>query len=208
MNANLIGPLSGTIAVVLVGAALLIGGQPPGIDASSADVVAFYADTSSAQQLAGGLFGLGCVALLFFLGALHHSLRVAAGDQGLLAMAVVMGGLMIAVGLSLFGGIGFTLGDAVDDLPASATVTLHVLNSDLFVPLSVGVAAFNLGLGLSILRFGGLPRPLGLLALVIAIACVSPAGYAAFLATSIVIVWSSAVLTMQSAVAGVPVPDP
>jgi hypothetical protein len=198
MGARLIGPLSGTIFVVLVAIGLLIGGNTPAADDSAASVVAFYVDTGADQQLAGGLLALGCLALVFFLGTVHRSLRNAADGDGTLATTVALGGLMIAVGLSVFAGLEFTLGDAADDLPASATLALNALNNDLFFPFSLGTAAFSLALGLAVLRNGGLPRPLGWLALVVGIGCATPVGYFASLSTGIVIVWLSIVLTMRA----------
>ena len=81
---------------------------------------------------------------------------------------------MIVVGASIFAGIGFTLGDAADDLPASAVLTFNALKNDLFFPLAVGTAVFNLGLALAVLRHGALPRALGWLALVIGIVGLTP----------------------------------
>jgi hypothetical protein len=71
-------------------------------------------------------------------------------------------------------------------------LALNALNSDLFFPVAVGTVAFNLGLALAVLRHGGLPRPLGWLALVLGIAGVlGPVGFFAFIATGIVVVWAS-----------------
>jgi hypothetical protein len=198
MNARLIGPLTGILFVVLVIVAFAVGGETPDVDDSARKVVDFYVDNDSQQQIAAGLLALGCVALLFFLGSLRMALRAAAGDEGGLSTVVLVGGLMIAVGVSIFAGITFTLGDAADDLPASATQALNALNSDLFFPLAVGTAVFNLGLALAVLRHGGLPRPLAWLALVVGIAGLTPAGFFAFLATGIVVVWASIVLAMQA----------
>ena len=100
----------------------------------------------------------------------------------------------MAVGASIFAGITFTLGDAADELPPAAILALNALNSDMFFTLAVGTAVFNLALGLAVLRHGGLPRPLGWVALVIGIASVTPLGFFAFLATGIVIVWASIAL--------------
>ena len=83
---------------------------------------------------------------------------------------LLLGGVVIAVGASIFAGIGFTLGDAADELPPAAILTLNALNSDMFFTLAVGTAVFDLALGLAVLRHGGLPRPLGWVALVIGIA--------------------------------------
>jgi hypothetical protein len=199
MNAKLIGPLTGILFVVLAIVAFAVGGNTPDVNDSARDVVSFYVDNDSEQVIAAVLLALGCVALIFFLGSLRLVLRAAAGDQGGLSTVTLLGGLGIAVGVSIFAGIGFTLGDAADDLPASATLALNALNSDLFFPVAVGAATFNLGLGLAVLRHGGLPRLLGWLALVIGIAGLTPAGFFAFLATGIVIVWASVAVTMQAA---------
>jgi hypothetical protein len=199
MNAKLIGPLTGILFVVLAIVAFAVGGNTPDVNDSARDVVSFYVDNDSEQVIAAVLLALGCVALIFFLGSLRLVLRAAAGDQGGLSTVTLLGGLGIAVGVSIFAGIGFTLGDAANDLPASATLALNALNSDLFFPVAVGAATFNLGLGLAVLRHGGLPRLLGWLALVVGIAGLTPAGFFAFLATGIVIVWASVALTMQAA---------
>jgi len=198
MNAKLIGPLTGVLFVVLVIVAFAVGGTTPGVGDPTKKIVSFYVDNGSDQQFAATLLALACVAFLFFLGALRQSLRATAGDEGGLSNVAILGGLMIAVGLSLFAGIGFTLGDAADDLPASSILTLNALNSDLFFTSAVGTAVFDLGLALAVLRHGGLPRALGWLALVIGIIALTPAGFFAFLATGIVVVWASVALTTQA----------
>jgi hypothetical protein len=199
MNAKLIGPLTGILFVLLVIIAFIVGGETPDIGDSPQSIVSFYTDNDSEQMIAAGLLALGSVAFVFFLGTLRRALRAATGDEGGLSTVAMLGGLMIVVGASIFAGIGFTLGDAADDLPPAAILALNALNSDLFFPIAVGTGVFNLGLALAILRHGGLPRPLGWVALVVGIAGVTPAGFFAFLATGIVIVWASVVLTQQAA---------
>jgi hypothetical protein len=199
MNAKQIGPLTGILFVVLVIVAFVVGGESPDVNDSAQTVVSFYVDNGSQQQIAASLLALGCVAYLFFLGSLRRALRAAAGDEGGLSTVVLLGGLMIVVGASIFAGITFTLGDAADDLPAAALMTLNALNSDFFFPVAVGTAVFNLGLALAVLRHGGLPRPLGWLALVVGIAGLTPAGFFAFLAMGIVVVWASIVLAQRAA---------
>jgi hypothetical protein len=198
MNATAIGPLTGIVFVVLAIVAVLVGGETPGTDDSAREIVDFYLENDDEQALASTLVALGCVALLFFLGSLRRALRAAAGDEGGLSTVVLVGGVVIAVGSSIFAGIGFTLGDAADELPRSAILTLNALNSDMFFTVAVGTAVFNLSLGLAILRHGGLPRPLGWVALVIGVAGMTPLGFFAFLATGIVIVWASIALAMKS----------
>jgi hypothetical protein len=198
MNAKAIGPLTGILFVVLAIVAFVVGGETPDATDSPRKVVDFYLDHDDAQAIGSAVLALGCVALIFFLGSLRRALRATPGDEGGLSTIVLLGGVMIAVGASIFAGIGFTLGDAANDLPPSAIVTLNALNSDLFFPLAVGTAVFNLALGLAIVRHGGLPKPLGWLALVIGVAGLTPAGFFAFLATGIVIVWASVAVAMKA----------
>jgi hypothetical protein len=200
MNAKQIGPLTGILFVVLVIVAFVVGGETPGTDDSPQTIVSFYLDNDSEQSIAAALLALACVPFLFFLSALRQALR----EAGALSTVALLGGLMIVVGASIFAGIGFTLGDTADQLPPSAVLTLNALNSDLFFPLAVGTAAFNLGLALAVLRHGGLPRPLGWLALVVGIAGLTPGGFFAFLATGIVVVWTSVALAQRAADAGPP----
>jgi Domain of unknown function (DUF4386) len=207
MNPRQTGALTGILFVILIVIAFIVGGNTPDINDSRQDIVSFYIDNDSEQQIAAALLALGCVAFVFFLGTLRQALRAAAGDEGGLSTVALLGGLVIVVGAAIFAGIGFTLGDAADNLPPSATLALNALNSDLFFPVAVGTAAFNLGLGLAVLRHGGLPRWLGWVALVIGIAGLTPAGFFAFLATGIVIVAASVVLFQQAA-EGEPRPAP
>jgi hypothetical protein len=197
MNTRSVGPLTGILFVVLVIVAFLVSGETPATDDSPREIVDFYLDNDDSQAAASAVLALGCVALIFFLGTLRRSLRAAAGDDGGLSTVVLLGGVIIAVGASIFAGIGFTLGDAADELPPSAILTLNALNSDMFFTVAVGTAVFNLALALAVLRHGGLPRPLGWVALVIGIAGLTPLGFFAFLATGIVIVWASVALLMK-----------
>jgi hypothetical protein len=198
MNAKAIGPLTGILFVILAIVAFLVSGETPGTDDPAREIVDFYLDNDDSQSLASALLALGCVALIFFLGSLRRALRAAAGDEGGLSTVALLGGVVIAVGASIFAGIGFTLGDAADELPPAAILTLNALNSDMFFTVAVGTAVFNLALGLAVLRHGGLPRALGWVALVIGIAGLTPLGFFAFLATGIVIVWASIALAIKA----------
>ena len=208
MNAKLIGPLMGIVFVLLFIVAFIVGGETPAVDDSTQEVVSFYVDNDTEQQIASALLALGCVALIFFLGTLRRSLRVVAGDEGGLSTVVLLGGLLIAAGASIFAGIGFTLGDAADELPDSAIMALNAMNSDMFFTVAVGTAVFNLSLALAILRRGGFPKPLGWLALVVGIVGLTPFGFFAFIATGIVVVWTSVLLTMQASAPGAPYSPP
>lgn len=198
MTARLIGPGTGILFVVVAIAAFAIGGETPSVDDPAREIISFYVDNDSDQQLASALLALAGAVFSFFLASLYRALRAAAGDEGGLPAAALVGGIMVVVGMSIFAGIGFTLGDAADELPADAVLALNALNSDLFFPLAVGTVVFNLALGLAVVRHGGFPQALGWFAILIAVAGLTPAGFFAFLATAIVVVWTSAALMMRA----------
>jgi hypothetical protein len=206
MNAKTIGPLMGILFIVLIIVAVVVGGETPATDDPPREIVDFYLDNDDEQALASVIVALACVTLIFFVGSLRRALRAAAGDEGGLSTVALLGGVVMAVGASIFAGIGFTLGDAADELPPAAILTLNALNSDMFFTVAVGTAVFNLGLGLAVVRHGGLPRPLGWLALVLGILSITPVGFFAFLATGIVIVWASVALAMSANTAAGPPP--
>jgi hypothetical protein len=206
MNTKVIGPLTGILFVVLVALAFIVSGETPSTDDSRQEIVSFYLDNDSEQAAAAAILALATVAFLFFLGSLRNALRAAPGDEGGLSTVTLLGGLMIAVGASIFAGIGFTLGDAADELDESAIVTLNALNSDMFFTVAVGTAVFNLGLALAILRHGALPRALGWVALVVGVVGLTPLGFFAFLATGIVVIWTSVVLAQRATASAAPPP--
>jgi hypothetical protein len=198
MNPQRIGALTGVLFVILAIVAFAVGGETPDTNDSAQKIVTFYVDNDSEQVVASIVLAWASVALLFFVGTLRQHLRSVAGRDSTLSTAVVLGGLMIAVGATIFAGLTFALGDAADDMPPAAVVALNTLNSDLFFPLGVGVAVFNLGLGLAVVRHGGFPRPLGYVAVVVGIAALTPGGFFAFLATGLVILYTSIALAVRA----------
>ena len=198
MNPQRIGALTGVLFVILVIVAFAVGGETPGTDDSTREIVSYYVNNDTEQIIAAGLLAWASVALLFFLGSLRQTLRRATGDDGGLSAVVMLGGVFIAVGATVFAGLTFALGDAADDMPVDAIVALNTLNSDMFATLAVGVATFNLALGLATLRHRVFPKALGILAIVVGIAGLTPLGFFAFLVTGIVIVWASVLLAMRA----------
>jgi hypothetical protein len=174
-------PLSGVLAVVVIIVAVVVGGETPGTDDSLREIVSFYLDNDSDQVWASLLLGWGSLLFLIFVTSLWTALRTAeAGRRGASTLALV-GGTILVVGMTIFAGIGFTLGDAADDLTPAAIQALNALNSDLFFPLAVGNAAFLLGAGISAVRTAALPKWLGWAAIVLAVLSVTPVGFFAFL---------------------------
>jgi hypothetical protein len=159
-------PLTGILAVAFVVVSAVVGGETPDVDDSLEEVVSFYTENDSDQMFAGALLAYGAFFFLCFASVLRRTLRRAELEAGGTSTLSFAGAIIFAVGLLIFAGIGFTIGDTADDIDPSALQTLHVLNADLFFPVAVGALAFLVGTGIAVLRTGALPRWLGWVAIV------------------------------------------
>ncbi len=191
---NRIAPVTGIVSIALIIAAFIIGGEPPDADAPAREVVSYYAENDTDTEVGSLLLALGAALFLFFIVTLAGWLRRAEARVSALSMGVLAGGALVSVGMLIFAGIGLTLGDVGADLDPPATQALHALSEDFFFPVAGGTVVLSWSLGLAILRNGGLPKWLGWVAIVIAVASVTPAGFFAFLALGIWAVIASAVM--------------
>src|SRR4051812_5897014 len=148
MTAKRLVPLSGIVTVAAIFAAFAIPGETPDTDAPLAEVVSYYVKHDSDMQWAGFLLALGAVFFVFFSTNVAGLLRRAQGDAGGSSALSFAGGIMFAIGVLIFAGIGFTLGDAADDIEPASVQALHVLSNDMFFPLAAGVSIFLLGTGI------------------------------------------------------------
>jgi len=189
-------PLSGVLAVVLIIVSVIVGGETPDTEDSLREIVSFYRDEDQAGPAT--LLGLGALFFLIFVTTLWHALRKAEADRRGASTLALVGGTILVVGMTIFAGIGFTLGDTADDLTPAAIQTLNALNSDLFFPLAVGNAAFLLGAGVSAVQTGALPQWLGWAAVVLGVFAATPLGFFAFLLMGLwslivsVLLWTAA----------------
>ena len=190
--------ITGLVAVALLVTAGIVGGETPDFDASVEEVTSFYADEGDSQVAASILAAYGALFLLFFVARIRRALRGAEGPVARLSTAALAGGLLMVAGITIFAGIGFALGDTADAMEPAATQALHVLGSQLFIPLAVGTAALFISTGIGSIRFGGLPRWLGWLAILIGICAVTPIGFFAFLAGLVWIAIASIVLCVSA----------
>jgi hypothetical protein len=119
------------------------------------------------------------------------------GLPGTRATLGLVGSVIFAIGMTIFAGIGFALGDAPEKLDPAALQALHVLNVDLFPPLAVGTFLTLFGYGLAILRTRAFPVWLGWIVVVGALLAFSPLWFVPFIALALLIVVSSVMLAMR-----------
>jgi hypothetical protein len=172
-------PLSGVLAVALIIVAVIVGGETPDTDDSLREIVSFYRDED--QSGPSALLALGALFFLIFVTTLWSALRTAEADRRGASTLALVGGTIMVVGITIFAGIGFTLGDTGDELTPAGIQALNALSSDLFFPLAVGNAAFLLGAGVSAVQTGALPKWLGWAAVVLGVFAATPLGFFAFL---------------------------
>ena len=146
------------------------------------------------------LLTLSAVIFLFFLGSLGQALEQ--GDRGMASMLPAVaraGGAVAAVGMLVLAGISFTLGDAAGSLDPGSVQTLNALNDDLFFPLVGGTATLLFATGLAMIGRRTLPRWLGLAALVVGLAVLTPLGPVAFMGFMAWVLVASVVLASRGA---------
>jgi hypothetical protein len=175
-------PLSGVVFLVLIAVVLFAFPESPDPDASTVRVVAYWHDHRTAllwQQLIGAL---AAVALIWFGGSLREAIHKAEGGGRLGALALA-GATVAGIGGLLFSGIALAAADTVGEVPAEVTQTLSVLENDLFFPFTGGLFVMMIAAALASLYWGVLPKWLGWVAVVIAIAAFTPwTGFWAFVA--------------------------
>jgi hypothetical protein len=198
MTASRLAPLIGILAVAGVVAAFAVGGETPEIDDPLREVVSFYQENDSDQQAAGFILALGAFFFLCFLASLWPFLRGAEGEWRGPSVLGFAGGIVFAIGVLIFAGLAFTLGDAADDLSPVGIQTLHALSFDFFLPLAVGNLAFLLGTGISVVRTGVLPKWLGWVAIVGAVFTFTPIWFVPFLALGLFIVVAGVVMSQRA----------
>jgi hypothetical protein len=187
-------PWAGIIAVALLVAAFIIGGETPDIDDSTQKIVDFYSDNDTEQFIAGIVLGYSALFTILFAGALRGRLRKGEGDMENLSSLSFAGAVLIAIGMTVFAGLSITLADLGKDAEPATAQALNALNSDMFVTLAVGTSLFLITTGLGILRSGALPRWMGWVAFVIGLTALTPAGFFAFLLAFVWILIASIVM--------------
>jgi hypothetical protein len=197
MTARKLVPLSGIVAVVLIVVSFIVAGETPDTDDSIEEVVSFYTENDSDQMAGAILLGYGALFFLIFASTLRNALRK--GEDGAGASTLGFGGAILFVaGATIFAGIGFTLGDAADNIDESSLHTLHVLNNDMFLTVAVGLFAFLLGTGIAVLRTGVLPAWLGWVAIVASVLAITPIFFIGFAVMGLWVLIVSVLLSLRA----------
>lgn len=198
-------PLTGLVFFVLAIVAFAIGGEPPDpSDDSAQEIVDFYVDEDSSQMFSAAIEAIAGTFFVFFAGSLRRVLRDAEGPGGTLSAVSFAGAIILGLALAIDGTITFALAETADDIDPAAVQALSALWHNDFLPFAMGIQIFLLATGISVVRHGALPKWMGWLLILIAVIAVTPIGFAAFIATGILVAVISVLLTMRARPAGAP----
>ena len=170
-----LGAASGIVYVVtLLGPDLLQGGPSEEPTTTAAAIAQSCARTTAAQPanaIIPILTTLGFLCFLFFLGSLWSALRRAEGEHGWLAAAAFGAGLM-SLSIKFAGGAAVlaALREACAGIDPQIWRTLHDMDGASFFISFFPLAVLLLASAIVTIRFGVLPRWLGWMAAVVAVA--------------------------------------
>ncbi len=199
MNKDRLLPLTGVLFVVLLITSFVISGEPPDAGEPVQDIIEHYVDNDDAIWASTIVGGLAVLSLLFF-GAYLRKLFAAAEPpgHGLLSPLVLAGAVIMAVGAGIDMTISVALVEAVEDIDPAAVQALQALWDNDFMPIAIGIVVLLLSCGLSIVKYGALPKWLGWLAIVIAVVGMTPVGFFAFPAGGIWVIITSILLAVRA----------
>lgn len=191
--------LTGLAFFVLAVAAFLVSGEPPDATKDSAsELVDFYVDNEDTQFLSSILAVVAGTLFVFFGGYLRRVLRDAEGPGGILSAVAFAGTIIFATGLAIDGTISITLAETAKEIDPTAVQTLVALYNNDFLPFALGTQLFLLATGISVVRHGALPKPIGWIAIVLGVLATTPAGFFAFIGSGILVAVISVMLAMRA----------
>ena len=189
-------PLTGIVFIVLLIVGLALGGEPPDpSDKPIDEVVDFYVDNKDDVFLGSVLQGLACAFFLFFAATLYKALRASGADAS--AIGVIAGATVFTVGGTLDATINLAAAEAAEDVDPVAVQSLAALWTGDFLPFAVGGLVFLMSWGIAIVRHGAFPAWMGWVAIVAALAAVSPGFFVALIVMALMIVAASVMLAMR-----------
>jgi hypothetical protein len=192
-------PLTGVLFVALLILSFVVAGEPPDADEPVQDIVDFYVDDKDSIQAGVLIGGLAAVSLLFF-GAYLRKIFSAAepAGHGMLSPLVLAGAVIMAVGAGVDMTISFALAEAAEDIDPVAVQSLQALWDNDFMPIAIGIVVLLLASGLSIVRYGALPKWLGWIAIVLAVIGMTPLGFVSFLGGALWVIVVSILLAVRA----------
>jgi hypothetical protein len=190
--------LTGLVFFVLGIVGVVVVGQTPDGKDSAREVVSFYVTNDSSVVLGAGIAVVAGTSLVFFSGYLRRVLRRAEGDDALLPSVAFVGAVIVAIAVAFDNTILFALAQTAGDIDPTGVQTLNALYSHDFLPFWLGMQVLLLAAGVSVVRSGALPRPLGWVAIILGVVAVTPIGFVSVVGGGLWIAVVSVLLTVRA----------
>jgi hypothetical protein len=182
MDERRITPLAGFVSILLfvIGVFVIESGDTPDEEATGAEVATYLADSINTLGTGAVLWGVGIIALIWFLDGLRTHILPASGQ-----LARLTYGFGFAAALFLLASImpdvaGAISSDTLErNLDGGAAEAIGSLGDGFFVAAELMLAGFFFAVGLAAIRARALPAWLGWISLVlVVIALIPPIGWA------------------------------
>jgi MFS family permease len=182
MDDRRVTPVAGVLSVVLFIVTIFVieSGDTPGEKATGAEIAGYFADNLGRLAIAAMIWGVGTIALIWFLDGLRARIAPASGQLARLAY-----GFGFAVALFMLAtftpDVAAAFGSDTFDrnLDAGAAEAMASMGDAFFFAAEAMLAGFFLAVGLAAIQARALPAWLGWISLVFAIvALIPPIGWA------------------------------
>jgi hypothetical protein len=182
MEERLVTPLAGVASILLfvLGVVVIESGDTPGDEATGAEQAAYYADSLGTLAVGAVLWGVGIIALIWFLDGLRTHILPASGQLARLTYGFGFGAALFLLG-SITPDVAAAIGSDNLERPleSGAAEAAGFLGDGFFIVAELMLAGFFLAVGLAAVRARALPAWLGWISLLLAVvAIIPPIGWA------------------------------
>jgi len=129
----------------------------------------WYVQHQDVKRLAGSLWALSVIPMVFFLSTLYTALRQAEGGRGYWSRIMLVGGILTEVSVVLFSLALLIAAYHPGKVSPDVTYTMNDIFIVCAVPLGVGFMTMTAAIAVVVLKHGGLPRWIGKAALIVGV---------------------------------------
>ena len=182
MDERRVTPLAGVFSIVMfvVGVFVIESGDIPGDNATGTEHAAYYSDALGRLATGAVIWGVGIIALIWFLDGLRTQIDPTSRQLGRLAYGYGFGAALFILASGMPDLAAALASDGLDrPLESGAAEAASFLGDGFFIVAELLLAGFFLAVGLAAVRARALPAWLGWISLLLAIvALIPPIGWA------------------------------
>jgi hypothetical protein len=141
----------------------------PRLSDSAATWAHWYVQHQDAKRLAGSLWALSVLPMVFFLSTMYTALRQAEGRRGYWSRIMLVGGILTEVSVVLFSLALLIAAYHPGKVSPDITYTMNDIFIVCAVPLGIGFLTMTVAIAVVVLKYGGLPRWIGKVALLVGV---------------------------------------